>query len=54
MGIWNSLCTVSFPRFSSFSFEFYKSLDSALNEIYVVSNLTSGAVSLKIFLFQYG
>lgn len=26
------------------AFEFYKSLDSALNEIYVVSNLTSGAV----------
>ena len=30
------------------AFEFYKSLDSALNQIYVVSNLTSGAVdSLK-------
>ncbi len=27
------------------SFEFYKSLDSALNQIYVVSNLSSGAVN---------
>lgn len=27
------------------AFDFYKSLDSALNEIYVVSNLTSGAVT---------
>ena len=33
-----------FKRLITEAFEFYKSLDSALNEIYVVSNLTSSAV----------
>lgn len=34
-----------FKELFTYSFNFYKSLDSALNAIYVVSNLTSGAIN---------
>ena len=46
-GITFSAATVvrGFQDLARSAFEFYKSLDSALNEIYVVSNLTSDAVN---------
>ena len=49
-GIVFSAATIvrGFQDLARSAFDFYKSLDSALNQIYVVSNLTSGAVdSLK-------
>lgn len=44
--VWSASTVVrGFQDLARSAFEFYKSLDSALNEIYVVSSLTSGAVS---------
>ena len=44
--VWSASTIVrGFQDLARSAFEFYKSLDSALNEIYVVSSLSSGAVS---------
>ena len=46
-GIYLSVGSIAqyFKRLGTEAFNFYKSLDSALNEIYVVSNLTSSAIN---------